>query len=108
MWEKNIKEVELRKLKIIIGVIMASPKVGSSHVKIDVAFFGWFWLIVERGNIFCLQRPLLASSSIAEVKKERMEAIVCESFYLLLFICESFYLLLHTERATKLKPHWAL
>ena len=79
----------------LLGVVTTSPKAGSSHAKIDVAFFGWFWLIVESKNILCLRRPLCANSSIAEVKKERVEA----------FACESFYVLLHTEPAIKLKPH---
>ena len=63
---------------------MASPKVGSSHAKIDVAFFGWFWLIVESKNILHLRRHLRANSFVAEVKKEYVEAFTCESFYLLL------------------------
>ena len=81
---------------------------GSSRAKIDMAFFSWFWLIVESRNILRLGRPLRANSSTAEVKKERMEVFACESFYLLLFACDSFYLLLHTKPTTKLKPQRAL
>ena len=76
---------------------MASPEAGSSLAKIDVAFFGWFWLIVESGNILCLRRPLYANSSAAEVKKELVKASACESFYLLLlffYLLSCFYLLL--------------
>ena len=87
-----------------IGVVTASPEAGSSHVKIDLAFFGWFWLIVESKNILLLRRPLHANSSVAEVKKEHVEAFACESFYLLLlffyrlllffYLLSCFYLLL--------------
>ena len=80
----------------ILGVVTASPEVGSSCVKIDVAFFGWFWLIVESENIFCLQRPLRANSSAAEVKKEHVEAFAYESFYLLLLFFLSVLLFLST------------
>ena len=74
---------------------MASPEAGSSCAKIDVAFFGWFWLIVESKNILRLRSPLHANSSAAEVKKERMEAFACKSFYLPLlffFICSLVYI----------------
>ena len=67
-----------------VEVVTASPEAGSSRAKIDMAFFDWFWLIVESGNILRLRRPLCANSSAAEVKKERVEAFTCESFYLLL------------------------
>ena len=83
-------------------------------MKIDVAFFGWFWLIVESRNILCLRRPLHANSSIAEVKKECVEAFACKSFYvLLLFLSATLELLFlclrgGVESAMKLKPHWAL
>ena len=65
-----------------VGVVMASPEAGSSRAKIDVAFFGWFWLIVDSKNILCLLR---ANSSAAKVKKEHVETFMCKSFYLLLF-----------------------
>ena len=93
-----------------LGVITAFSEARSSHEKIDVAFFSWFLLIVESGNILCLRRPLRANSSIVEVKKERVEAFTQESFYLLLlfFNLLSFLSLLHREQETKLKPHWAL
>ena len=73
-----------------IGVVSASPKARSSCAKIDVAFFGLFWLIVESRNILRLRRPFRANSYAAEVMKERVEAFACESFYLLLLF---FYLL---------------
>ena len=87
----------------IIGVVTASLEAGSSRAKIDVAFFGWFWLIVESRNIFCLRRPLHANSSVAEVK-ECVEAFACKSFYLLLL-----FLSLALELLFLLSsPHWAL
>ena len=80
-----------------IGVVTASPEAGSSRAKMDVAFSGWVWLIVESGNILHLQKLLRANSSTAEVKNERVEAFVCELFYLLLlffYLLSCFYLLL--------------
>ena len=80
-----------------IGVITASLEVGSSPTKIEVAFFGWFWLIMESKNILFLRRPLLANSFAAKVKNECLEAFVCESFCLLLlffYLLFFFYLLL--------------
>ena len=65
-----------------IGVVKASPEAGTSHAKLDVAFFGWVWLIVESGNILRVQNLLCANSSTTEVKNERVEAFTCE-----LFIC---------------------
>ena len=82
---------------LIIEVVMASLEVGSSHAKMDVAFSGWVWLIVESGNILCLRKLLRANSSVAEVKNDRVEAFACESFYLLLlffYLLSCFYLLL--------------
>ena len=73
-----------------LGVVMASPEAGTSRVKLDVAFFGWVWLIVECGNIFRMRKLLCAKSCALEVKNERVEAFVCELFYLLLLF---FYLL---------------
>ena len=66
----------------VLGVVTASPEAeaGSSRAKIDVAFFGWFWLIVESGIILHLRRPLRANPSTAEVKKERVEAFTYKSF----------------------------
>ena len=69
---------------------MAFPEAGTSHAKVDVAFFGWVWLIVESRNILCMLNLLRANSSAAEVKNERVEAFAYESFYLLL---PFFYLL---------------
>ena len=43
-----------------LGVLMASPEVGTSCAKLDVAFFGWVWLIVESGDI--LKRSLNSES----------------------------------------------
>ena len=68
-----------------LGVVTASLKTGSLHMKLNVAFFGWFWLILESGNILHLRKPLSANSSALEVKKEHMEAfmnlfICCSSF----------------------------
>ena len=73
-----------------IGVVTTSPEAKISRAKLDVAFFGWVWFIVERGNILCMRNLLRANSSAAEVKNERVEAFACESFYLLLLF---FYLL---------------
>ena len=63
---------------------MASPEAGTSRAKLDVAFFGWVWYIVESGNILHMRKLLRARSSAPEMKKERVEAFACESFYLLL------------------------
>ena len=84
-WERVRKRGEEK-----FGVVTASPEAGSC-AKIDVTFFGWFWFIVESGNILRLLRPLLPNSFAAEVKKEPREGLECESFYLLLLF---FYLFL--------------
>ena len=73
-----------------LGVVTASPEAATSAAKIDVAIFGWFWLIVESGNILLLQRPLRGNSFATEVKKVRMEAFACEFFisrFLFLSLC---------------------
>ena len=73
-----------------LGVITASPEAGTSHAKLDVAFFSWVWLIVESGNILHMRKLLHAKSSTPDVKNERVKAFACEPFYLLLLF---FYLL---------------
>ena len=55
----------------------------TSHAKLDVAFFGWMWLIMECKNILCMRKLPYAKSSASEVKNEHVEAFACESFYLL-------------------------
>ena len=66
--------------KALRGVVMASPEARTSGVKLDVAFFGWVWLIVECGNILCM-RKLLHAKSYALVKNEHVEAFAYKSFY---------------------------
>ena len=66
-----------------IRVVTASLEAKISRVKLDVAFFGWVWLIVESGNILCVRKLLRAKSSAPEVKNERVKAFACELFYLL-------------------------
>ena len=57
------------KVKIeVLGVVMASLEAGTSCAKLDVAFFGWVWLIVERGNILRVRKLLHVKSSSPEVK----------------------------------------
>ena len=72
--------------------LTASPRQGLLVRKIDMAFFGWFWLIVDSRNILPLRRPLHVNSSASEVE-ECMEAFVYESFYLMLLfiICCSLH-----------------
>ena len=98
-------------LSMLIGVVTASPEVGTSRAKLDVAFFGWVWIIVESGNILHMRNLLRANSSATEVKNERVEVFACESFYLLLLFFLS--ALLFVSAALELlflssSPHWAL
>ena len=80
-----------------LGVVTASSEAETSRAKLDVAIFGWVWLIVESENILHMQKLLRAKSSAPEVKNERVETFVCESFYLLLlyfYLLSCLYLLL--------------
>ena len=65
---------------------MTSLEAGTLHAKLDVAFFGWVWLIVESENILCVRKLLCAKSFAPEVKNECVEDFMYKSFYLL-FIC---------------------
>ena len=77
--ESESHEMLQRKAKTIaIGVVTASPEAGSLHAKVDMAFSGWVWLIVESGNILCLRKLLHTNSSAVEVRNERVEVFACE------------------------------
>ena len=56
---------------------MASPEAGTSCVKLDVVFFSWVWLIMERRNVLCMRKLLRAKSFALEVKNECVEAFMC-------------------------------
>ena len=75
------------------------------RAKLDVAFFGWVWLIVESRNILCMQNLRCANSSIVEVKNKRMEAFVVVPVFLyaLLFVSTALELLFLLS-----SPHWAI
>ena len=76
----------LAKQRKKIGVVTASPEARTLRAKLDVAFFGWVWLIVESGNILRVRNLLHANSFAVEVKNERVEAFTFESFYLLFLV----------------------
>ena len=73
----------------IVGVVMASPKEATSHAKSHMACSGLVTLVVEGGNILHVRKLHRPQSFAPEVKNERVERFVCESFYLL----SCFYLL---------------
>ena len=81
------------------------------RAKLDVAFFGWVWLIVECGNILYVRKLLRAKSPALEVKNERVEAFAYESFYLLLLFFLSTLLFVYAALELLFlssSPHWAL
>ena len=58
----------------------------TSRTKSHVAYSSLVSLIVEGGNILCMQKLRRAQSSTLEVKNEHVERFMCELFYLLLLV----------------------
>ena len=85
---------------------MASLEAGTSHAKLDVAFFGWVWLIVESGNIFFVCETFsVLNLACGGLRVRVVLSVLCVALFFLsalLFVSALKLLFL------SFSPHWAL